>query len=47
MLQMRKPADRGTVGGSGPAMRLIHGYAESSRMWKPLAQTLALVDFLK
>ena len=30
-----------TVGGSGPAVLLIHGYAESSRMWKPLAQTLA------
>jgi pimeloyl-ACP methyl ester carboxylesterase len=30
-----------TVGGSGPVVVLIHGYAESSRMWKPLAQTLA------
>jgi pimeloyl-ACP methyl ester carboxylesterase len=30
-----------TIGGSGPAVVLIHGYAESSRMWKPLAQTLA------
>jgi pimeloyl-ACP methyl ester carboxylesterase len=30
-----------TVGGSGPAVVLIHGYAESSRMWKPLAQVLA------
>src|SRR6516162_5295130 len=39
------PVDGGTlsvtVGGSGPAVVLIHGYAESSRMWKPLAQTLA------
>lgn len=30
-----------TLGGSGPAVVLIHGYAESSRMWKPLAQVLA------
>jgi pimeloyl-ACP methyl ester carboxylesterase len=30
-----------TVGGSGPAVVLIHGYAESSRMWKPLAKALA------
>jgi pimeloyl-ACP methyl ester carboxylesterase len=30
-----------TVGGSGPAVVLIHGYAESSRMWKPLAKVLA------
>jgi pimeloyl-ACP methyl ester carboxylesterase len=30
-----------TVGGSGPPVVLIHGYAESSRMWKPLAQVLA------
>ena len=30
-----------TVGGSGPPIVLIHGYAESSRMWKPLAQVLA------
>lgn len=29
-----------TVGGSGPAVVLIHGYAESSRMWKPLAREL-------
>jgi pimeloyl-ACP methyl ester carboxylesterase len=29
------------VGGSGPAVLLIHGYAESSRMWKPLAKVLA------
>jgi len=39
------PVDGGTlsvtVGGSGPDVVLIHGYAESSRMWKPLAQTLA------
>ncbi len=28
------------VGGSGPAVVLIHGYAESSRMWKPLAKML-------
>ena len=30
-----------TVGGSGPPVVLIHGYAESSRMWKPLARVLA------
>jgi len=39
------PVDGGTlavaVGGSGPAVVLIHGYAESSRMWKPLAKELA------
>jgi pimeloyl-ACP methyl ester carboxylesterase len=30
-----------TVGGNGPPVLLIHGYAESSRMWKPLAIVLA------
>src|SRR5437660_9093347 len=30
-----------TVGGSGPPVVLIHGYAETSRMWKPLAKSLA------
>jgi pimeloyl-ACP methyl ester carboxylesterase len=30
-----------TVGGSGPPVVLIHGYAESARMWKPLAKVLA------
>jgi pimeloyl-ACP methyl ester carboxylesterase len=30
-----------TVGGIGPPVLLIHGYAETSRMWKPLAQVLA------
>ncbi len=30
-----------TVGGSGPAVVLLHGYAEDSRMWKPLARALA------
>lgn len=30
-----------TVGGSGPPVVLIHGYAETSRMWKPLALVLA------
>jgi pimeloyl-ACP methyl ester carboxylesterase len=30
-----------TVGGSGPPVVLLHGYAESSRMWKPLAKVLA------
>jgi pimeloyl-ACP methyl ester carboxylesterase len=30
-----------TVGGSGPPVLLVHGYAETSRMWKPLALALA------
>ena len=30
-----------TVGGHGPVVVLIHGYAEDSRMWKPLALALA------
>jgi pimeloyl-ACP methyl ester carboxylesterase len=30
-----------TVGGHGPAVVLLHGYAEDSRMWKPLAVALA------
>src|SRR2546430_8732687 len=30
-----------TVGGSGPPVLLLHGYAETSRMWKPLATVLA------
>jgi pimeloyl-ACP methyl ester carboxylesterase len=30
-----------TVGGDGPVVVLLHGYAEDSRMWKPLATTLA------
>jgi pimeloyl-ACP methyl ester carboxylesterase len=30
-----------TVGGHGPVVVLLHGYAEDSRMWKPLAATLA------
>src|SRR6202171_3361991 len=30
-----------TLGGSGPPVVLIHGYAETSRMWKPLAKVLA------
>jgi pimeloyl-ACP methyl ester carboxylesterase len=29
------------VGGSGPAVLLLHGYAETSLMWKPLAARLA------
>src|SRR5258705_7533429 len=39
------PVDGGvvsvTLGGSGPPVLLLHGYAESSRMWKPLAKVLA------
>ena len=30
-----------TVGGRGPVVVLLHGYAEDSRMWKPLAERLA------
>jgi pimeloyl-ACP methyl ester carboxylesterase len=30
-----------TVGGKGPAVLLLHGYAENSRMWQPLAKALA------
>src|SRR6202162_5485268 len=30
-----------TVGGSGPPVLLLHGYAETSRMWRPLATVLA------
>ena len=30
-----------TVGGSGRPVVLIHGYAETSQMWKPLAKILA------
>lgn len=29
-----------TLGGRGPAVLLLHGYAEDSRMWKPLAIAL-------
>jgi pimeloyl-ACP methyl ester carboxylesterase len=30
-----------TIGGKGPAVLLLHGYAETSRMWAPLAKELA------
>jgi pimeloyl-ACP methyl ester carboxylesterase len=30
-----------TVGGTGPTVLLLHGYAETGRMWKPLALALA------
>src|SRR5438874_483383 len=30
-----------TVGGAGPAVLLLHGYAETAQMWKPLAGQLA------
>jgi pimeloyl-ACP methyl ester carboxylesterase len=39
------PVDGGTVsvtvGGNGPPVLLLHGYAETSRMWRPLAKVLA------
>src|SRR5260370_7806068 len=31
-----------TVGGKGPTVLLLHGYAETAQMWKPLAAALAL-----
>jgi pimeloyl-ACP methyl ester carboxylesterase len=30
-----------TIGGSGPAVILLHGFAETSRMWTPILPTLA------
>ncbi len=30
-----------TVGGKGPTVLLLHGYAETAQMWKPLAVALA------
>src|SRR3954465_7232804 len=30
-----------TVGGQGPTVLLMHGYAETAQMWKPLALRLA------
>jgi len=30
-----------TIGGSGPAVILLHGFAETSRMWDPILPTLA------
>src|SRR2546429_6867479 len=30
-----------TVGGKGPTVLLLHGYAETAQMWKPLAVQLA------
>src|SRR6266481_6083426 len=30
-----------TIGGKGPAVLLLHGYAETAQMWKPLAVQLA------
>ena len=30
-----------TIGGNGPPVVLLHGYAETSQMWKPLAIVLA------
>jgi alpha-beta hydrolase superfamily lysophospholipase len=30
-----------TIGGHGPAVILLHGYAETSRMWTPLFPLLA------
>jgi pimeloyl-ACP methyl ester carboxylesterase len=29
-----------TIGGSGPAVILLHGFAETSRMWAPILPTL-------
>ncbi|MDB4958471.1 MAG: Alpha/beta hydrolase [Myxococcales bacterium] len=30
-----------TIGGQGPALILLHGYAETSRMWRPIMPALA------
>src|SRR5262249_29406824 len=30
-----------TIGGNGPTVLLLHGYAEAAQMWKPLAIKLA------
>jgi pimeloyl-ACP methyl ester carboxylesterase len=30
-----------TIGGSGPAVILLHGFAETSKMWTPILPTLA------
>ena len=30
-----------TIGGSGPAVILLHGFAETSRMWAPILPILA------
>jgi pimeloyl-ACP methyl ester carboxylesterase len=30
-----------TIGGTGPAILLLHGYAEDSRMWRPFATAVA------
>jgi pimeloyl-ACP methyl ester carboxylesterase len=30
-----------TIGGSGPVILLLHGYAEDSRMWRPFAAAVA------
>src|SRR5579862_8544087 len=30
-----------TIGGSGPAVILLHGFAETSKMWAPILPTLA------
>jgi pimeloyl-ACP methyl ester carboxylesterase len=30
-----------TIGGDGPAVLLLHGFAETSRMWAPILPTLA------
>ena len=35
------PIVSATAGGHGPTVVLLHGYAEDSRMWKPLAIALA------
>src|SRR5271156_5509227 len=29
-----------TIGGSGPAVILLHGFAETSRMWNPILPVL-------
>jgi pimeloyl-ACP methyl ester carboxylesterase len=41
MVQVEGCSVSATVGGTGPAVLLLHGYAETAQMWKPLAVQLA------
>jgi len=41
MVQVEGCSLSATVGGKGPVVLLLHGYAETAQMWKPLAVELA------
>jgi len=41
MVQVEGCTLSATVGGKGPVVLLLHGYAETAQMWKPLAVQLA------